>query len=302
MVTRFRVGTNRPPERLNLYVSTISPLPKSYNEAINDSNWQNSMQDDYNVLIKIILGRLHGTNNAYFMQYVDDIVLTAFSESLSHRIITSLHVKFSMTDLGSLNYFLGILVVRNWSDMFLSQRADDDPVSDPTLHRSLAGALYVKVEYRGITYAIAETCWLRNQLRKLHNPLSSATLAYYDNVSVVYLSSNLVQHQRTNPIEIDIHFVRDLVTAIQVRVLHVPSRYQWGWRHIGFGAGFSVPVYAPVYNIHIRTAPLPAGAHAVIWKNKCESPIPCRKPSSSITREEENSVLSLERESSLEHI
>ncbi|GJS54118.1 ribonuclease H-like domain-containing protein [Tanacetum coccineum] len=293
MVTRFRVGTNRPPERLNLYVSTISPLPKSYNEAINDSNWQNSMQDDYNVLIKIILGRLCPdlrmrtfSRSLYGLKHASQAWFQRFTAYITH-------VDFSHNR---------ILVVRNWSDMFLSQRADDDPVSDPTLHRSLAGALYVKVEYRGITYAIAETCWLRNQLRKLHNPLSSATLAYYDNVSVVYLSSNLVQHQRTNPIEIDIHFVRDLVTAIQVRVLHVPSRYQWGWRHIGFGAGFSVPVYAPVYNIHIRTAPLPAGAHAVIWKNKCESPIPCRKPSSSITREEENSVLSLERESSLEHI
>ncbi|GJZ96022.1 ribonuclease H-like domain-containing protein [Tanacetum coccineum] len=34
-------------------------------------------------------------------------------------------------------------------------------------------------------------------------------------------------HQRTNHIEIDIHFVRDLVAAGHVRVLHVPSRYQY---------------------------------------------------------------------------
>ncbi|GJW56948.1 ribonuclease H-like domain-containing protein [Tanacetum coccineum] len=32
---------------------------------------------------------------------------------------------------------------------------------------------------------------------------------------------------RTKHIEIDIHFVRDLVAAGQVRVLHVPSRYQF---------------------------------------------------------------------------
>ncbi|GKC40391.1 ribonuclease H-like domain-containing protein [Tanacetum coccineum] len=52
MVTRFRVGSNHPPERLNLHVSSISPLPKSYTDAFNDLNWQNVMQDEYNALIK----------------------------------------------------------------------------------------------------------------------------------------------------------------------------------------------------------------------------------------------------------
>ncbi|GKG22375.1 ribonuclease H-like domain-containing protein, partial [Tanacetum coccineum] len=77
-----------------------------------------------------------------------------------------------------------------------------------------------EAEYHGVANAVAETCWLRNLLRELHTPLSSATLVYYDNVSAVYLSSNPVQHQRTKHIEIDIHFVRD---SGQVRVLHVPS-------------------------------------------------------------------------------
>ncbi|GKC36453.1 ribonuclease H-like domain-containing protein, partial [Tanacetum coccineum] len=90
----------------------------------------------------------------------------------------------------------------------------------PTLSRSSAEA-----EYRGVANVVAETCWLRNLLRELHNPLSSATLVYCDNVSEVYLSCNPVQHQRTKHIEIDIHFVCDLVAAGQVRVLHVPSRY-----------------------------------------------------------------------------
>ncbi|GJS09063.1 ribonuclease H-like domain-containing protein [Tanacetum coccineum] len=86
-----------------------------------------------------------------------------------------------------------------------------------TLSRSCA-----EVVYRGISNAVAETCWLRNLLRDLHTPLSSATLVYCDNVNVVF-SSNPVQYQRTKQIEIDIHFVRDFVTAGQVRVLHVPS-------------------------------------------------------------------------------
>ncbi|GKF38526.1 ribonuclease H-like domain-containing protein, partial [Tanacetum coccineum] len=52
MVTRFRVGTNRPTKRLNLHVPSVSLLPKSYRDAFNDPNWQNAMHDEYTALIK----------------------------------------------------------------------------------------------------------------------------------------------------------------------------------------------------------------------------------------------------------
>nr|GEX57637.1 ribonuclease H-like domain-containing protein [Tanacetum cinerariifolium] len=417
MVTRFRVGTNRPTQRLTLQVSSISPLPKSYSDAFNGPNWQNVMQDKYNALIKNNTSNLvprpmnanivrcmwlfrqkysadgtlsrykarlvsngstqiegvdvdetfspvvnqrslyglkqasrawfqrfssyitrvgfsqshcdsslfiyrQGNDTAYLLLYVDDIVLTA-SENLLQRIISSLHQEFSMTDLGSLNYFIGIFVRRDSTGIILSQRKyatmileqahmagynssrtpvvtesklgdDGDPVSNPTLYRSLAGSLQIlryvrgtldyglqlfassttslvaysdadwagcpttqrstlgycvficnkllslsskrqltlsrsstEAECRGVANAVAETCWLRNLLCELHTSLSFATLVYCDNVSAVYLSSNPVQHQRTKHIQIDIHFVRDLVAAGQVRVLHVPSRYQY---------------------------------------------------------------------------
>nr|GEW98919.1 ribonuclease H-like domain-containing protein [Tanacetum cinerariifolium] len=45
--------------------------------------------------------------------------------------------------------------------------------------------------------------------------------------SAVYMSDNPVQHQRTKNIEIDIHFVRDMVTVGHVRVLYAPSRFQY---------------------------------------------------------------------------
>ncbi|GJV91811.1 ribonuclease H-like domain-containing protein [Tanacetum coccineum] len=56
MVTRFRIGTNRPTERLNLHVSSVYPLPKSYRDAFNDPNWQNAMHDEYTAHIKNKLG------------------------------------------------------------------------------------------------------------------------------------------------------------------------------------------------------------------------------------------------------
>ncbi|GJY67218.1 ribonuclease H-like domain-containing protein [Tanacetum coccineum] len=91
-----------------------------------------------------------------------------------------------------------------------------------TLSRSNA-----KDEYRGVANVVAETAWLLNLLHKLHSPPSTATLVYCNKVSFVYMSANPVQHQWMKHIEIDIHFVPDMVTAGQVKVLHVPSRYQY---------------------------------------------------------------------------
>ncbi|GJV63250.1 ribonuclease H-like domain-containing protein [Tanacetum coccineum] len=51
MVKCFCVGPNQPTQRLNLHVSSVSPLPKSYRDAFHDSNWQNAMRDEYNALI-----------------------------------------------------------------------------------------------------------------------------------------------------------------------------------------------------------------------------------------------------------
>ncbi|GJX51713.1 ribonuclease H-like domain-containing protein [Tanacetum coccineum] len=87
--------------------------------------------------------------------------------------------------------------------------------------------LSVEAKYHGVANVVAETAWLLNLLRELHAPLSTATIVYCDNVSVVYMSANPVQHQQTKHIDIDIHFVCDMVTAGQVRVLHVPSSYQY---------------------------------------------------------------------------
>ncbi|GKB97627.1 ribonuclease H-like domain-containing protein [Tanacetum coccineum] len=54
-----------------------------------------------------------GSQVAYLLIYVDDIILTASSPVLLQQIVDSLHKEFDMTDLGVLNYFLGISVVRH---------------------------------------------------------------------------------------------------------------------------------------------------------------------------------------------
>nr|GEV42943.1 hypothetical protein [Tanacetum cinerariifolium] len=208
--------------------------------------------------------------------------------ALLQRIIALLHNKFAMTDLGSLNYFLGIFAQRSVSGMFLSQSkfADEilerahmqncnpcrtpvclymhDPRESPfaalkrilryvrctldyglQLHVLSNAQLtaYTDVEWVGCRVTRRSTfgycVFLDDNLlswsakRQVTLSRSSAEveyraiLVYCDNVSAVYMSVNPVQHQRTKHIEIDIYFVRDYVAFGQVRVLHVPSRFQY---------------------------------------------------------------------------
>jgi hypothetical protein len=62
---------------------------------------------------------------------------------------------------------------------------------------------------------------------KLYSPLSRSTLIYCDNISVVYLASNPVQHQHMKHVEIYLHFIRDKVDIGEVHVLHVLTSSQF---------------------------------------------------------------------------
>nr|GEX37781.1 ribonuclease H-like domain-containing protein [Tanacetum cinerariifolium] len=71
----------------------------------------------------------------------------------------------------------------------------------------------IEAEYRGVANVVAETRWVCNLLREPHAPLCMATLVYFDNVSVVYMSTNPVHHQCTKHIDIDTYFVCDFVAS-----------------------------------------------------------------------------------------
>ncbi|XP_023756892.2 uncharacterized mitochondrial protein AtMg00810-like [Lactuca sativa] len=293
----------------------------------------------------------------YLLLYVDDIVLTTSYTTLKTWLLSALKREFDITDLDPLSYFLRIAVTRTKNTMFLSQCKyveeilecanmeackpvttpvdtnsklslhDGDPVADPSLYRSLAGALqyltfthpdisyavqqiclfmhapkishfsalkriirYIKgtpdhgltllsspstqlvsyidadwgscpdtrrstsgyciflgdnliswsakcqatlsrssaeAEYRGVANVVTEVYWLHNLLLELHAPLKRSAIVYCDNVYAVYLSGNPVQHQRTKHIEMDIHFLHEKVTIGKIRVLHIPSTYQY---------------------------------------------------------------------------
>ncbi|GJZ65766.1 ribonuclease H-like domain-containing protein [Tanacetum coccineum] len=217
-----------------------------------------------------------GSQVAYLLIYVDDIILTASSLVLLQQIVDSLHKEFDMTDLGALNYFLGIsdvsssyrgglqyltftrpdlsyAVQQGTLELGLQLYAsattslvgytDADWAGCPSTRRSTSGYCVflgdnllswsakrqhtisrssAEAEYRGVANVVVETAWIRNLLPT-------------------------VQHQYTKHIEIDIHFVRDMVKAGHVRVLHVPSRFQYADIFTkGLSSALFEKIFAPV--------------------------------------------------------
>ncbi|XP_071687233.1 uncharacterized mitochondrial protein AtMg00810-like [Rutidosis leptorrhynchoides] len=149
------------------------------------------------------LSNRHGTYTAYLLLYVDDIILTASSTTFLQRVISSLHKEFSMTDLGPLNYFLGISVTRTSSeraDMLgchpyrtpvetsAKLTASGPTVSDHTLYRSLAGApQYLTFTGHDISYAVQQVCLFMHDPREAHLSALKRILRYIQGTLILGL-------------------------------------------------------------------------------------------------------------------
>ena len=82
-----------------------------------------------------------------------------------------------------------------------------------------------EAEYKAIANATSEIMWIMSLFRELHIISSSPTL-WCDNIGTRYLSTNLVFHARMKHIEVDFHFVRELVAARRLRVCVIPGKDQ----------------------------------------------------------------------------
>jgi hypothetical protein len=99
-------------------------------------------------------------------------------------------------------------------------------ISSSLKRQNVVSRSSAEVEYRAVANGMAEACWLRQLLQDLHAPLMKSTLIYC-NISIVYLSTNPIQHQRMKHIGIDLHFVWEHMAISDVRVLHVPTTSQF---------------------------------------------------------------------------
>ena len=83
-----------------------------------------------------------------------------------------------------------------------------------------------EAEYRATKEVRNEVVWLQHILCELGFEQSSTTTLYCDNQSVIQIASNLVFHAKTKHIEIDVHYIRDLVQENIVNLQFCPSEDQ----------------------------------------------------------------------------
>lgn len=125
-----------------------------------------------------------GSTLLYLLVYVDDIILTGNDPAIIRTFISRLNNEFATKDLGTLSYFLGLEALYTDDGLFLTQAnyahdiltrvglLDAKPTttplsptdqfltagnlySDPTLYRSLVGALqYLTITRPDLSYAV----------------------------------------------------------------------------------------------------------------------------------------------------
>ncbi|KAM0063403.1 putative RNA-directed DNA polymerase [Helianthus debilis subsp. tardiflorus] len=83
-----------------------------------------------------------------------------------------------------------------------------------------------EAEYRALAHTAAELRWITSILHELHITMTCPPSLWCDNIGATYLAVNPVFHQRTKHLEIDLHFIRDMVLAGVLYVRYVSTIFQ----------------------------------------------------------------------------
>ena len=175
----------------------LRQAPRAWHDALKTfitSHGFTTSQSDPSLFIYV-----SGTTLAYFLVYVDDLLLTGNDASFLHHFIQSLSNWFSLKHMGTPHYFLGIEFIPSKTGLFLSQHKfirdilerfdmdaakptytplsttstltlnDGTTAADSTLYRQIIGALqYLNLTRPDLSFAINKLSQFMHKPTSLH--------------------------------------------------------------------------------------------------------------------------------------
>ncbi|GAA0145496.1 transmembrane signal receptor [Lithospermum erythrorhizon] len=190
-----------------------------------------------------------GQLELYFLVYVDDLIVDGNSSSAVSSFKEYLGRCFHMKYLGILKYFLGIEVARGSEGLFLSQdKYTFDMISEAGLlgskpaafpmeqNHTLALAKGAEVqdlkmyhhlaEYRSMADVTSELKWLKELLLDFGIPHVRPMTLFCNSQSVLHIVQNPVFHERTKHIEVDCHYIHDVIRDGLLTTVHLSTAVQ----------------------------------------------------------------------------
>ena len=83
-----------------------------------------------------------------------------------------------------------------------------------------------EAEYRAFSSAATDLMWVQHLRTKIGISISQPLVLWSDNLGAQALACNPVYHARTKHIELDVHFIRNLISEHKLEVRYVPNESQ----------------------------------------------------------------------------
>ena len=81
----------------------------------------------------------------------------------------------------------------------------------------------VEVEFRSMAHIACDLKWIKNLLQELHMTFNEPLTMFCDNQAATHIAKNPLYHERTKYIEVDCHFIREMMMKGEVCTLYIKS-------------------------------------------------------------------------------
>ncbi|XP_019251262.1 PREDICTED: uncharacterized protein LOC109230193 [Nicotiana attenuata] len=194
-------------------------------------------------LYRRLIGKLN------FLQHTRPDI--SFSVQHLSQFLVSLKVPHMLDALHVLRYLFNApsqgILLNNTADFSLQAYSDSDWAACPISRKSVTGYYIVlrgspisrkskkqqtvslsstEAEYRALRKVVAEVTWLVRLLCDMSLVISSHVPVYCDSQAALHIAKNLVFHEPTKHIEVDCHYVRDVLSTGLISLQHISTTHQ----------------------------------------------------------------------------